>query len=479
MDKLSLCLIILFNQIPINNFILANRYSKFTRAIYLTGDILLVNASFASSYYLKFGDISIHNQPYYVILGLCFNMVWVMSTFLLKTYDIERVEQNSSVIKNILRILFFHALMIAAFIVIRKGYYYSREQLLTTYALLTVSVVAWRLVCIYFFRFYRAKGYNRRNVIIVGFSDISQRMQLFFQNNPQYGYKFCGFFDDNTQHSSIKGTIAEVQAFILTNEIDEVYFSMSDVTSEQLSNLIEFAENNLIRIKIIPNFKEVAYRNIKVDFYGAFPIFSFRQIPLDDVLNKLTKRSFDIVFSFLVIILLFSWLLLVIALLIKITSKGPIFFKQRRSGKDSEHFWCWKFRTMYTNNDKDHFRLATKNDSRITPIGKFLRKTNIDELPQFINVFLGEMTIVGPRPHAIEVDKMFASTVNKYKLRHMVKPGVTGLAQIKGLRGNDDLFMKDRIKMDMFYIENWSFLLDIKIILLTVSSMLKGNKNAF
>jgi putative colanic acid biosynthesis UDP-glucose lipid carrier transferase len=458
---------------------LANRYSKFTQTIYLTGDLLLVNLSFAVSYYLKFSDISVHNQPYYVILSLYFNIVWVAATFFLKTYYIERVEENTSIIKNILRILFMHALLVAAFIVVREGYYYSRTQLLTTYAFLTITVITWRLLCIYFFRFYRASGYNRRKVVIVGLNDTGLRMKDFFNNKSQYGYLFCGFFDDKANHTDVKGKFSDIQQYVIENEIDEIYCTMSYLKGEQLDELFRFAESYLVRIRIIPNFREIANRNYKIDFYDAYPVLSFHPIPLDDVLNIFTKRVFDIVFSLLVITLFLSWLFPIVAILIKATSKGPVFFKQKRSGKDIETFWCWKFRTMYVSNKNAHFKLATKNDSRITPIGAFLRKTSIDELPQFINILLGEMTVVGPRPHAVEVDSMFATTVNRYKLRHLVKPGLTGLAQIKGFRGNDDDLMRNRIKMDLFYIENWSLVLDIKIIILTLFSMINGDKNAF
>ncbi|NJO03450.1 MAG: undecaprenyl-phosphate glucose phosphotransferase, partial [Bacteroidia bacterium] len=190
------------------------------------------------------------------------------------------------------------------------------------------------------------------------------------------------------------------------------------------------------------------------------------------------KRFFDIVFALIVSILVLSWLIPIVALLIKLDSRGPVFFMQKRGGKDGQEFWCIKFRTMYHRNE-GKFRLATKDDCRITPVGKFLRKTSLDEFPQFINVLKGNMTIVGPRPHAIEVDKVFRKAVDKYMVRYLVKPGITGLAQIKGFRGNDDIYMKYRVRMDVFYVENWSFLLDLKIIGLTVSKMLLGDKNAF
>jgi putative colanic acid biosysnthesis UDP-glucose lipid carrier transferase len=456
------------------------RYSKFTRAIYLSGDMLLVNLSFGISYFLKFGNLSLASQPFYVILALYFNITWIASTFFLEIYHIERVEQNSEVIKNTLRILFLHALLVAAFIVIRQGYYYSREQLLFTYATLACSVTLWRFACIYFFKYYRTKGYNYRRVIVLGTGDIGQNLREFFDMHPEHGYIFMGFFSDYATHPDVKGTIADVPDFVVEHQIDEIYCSMSEVTNQQINKLIEFADNNLIHIKILPNFREIAYKNIKIDLYGSNPVLSFREIPLDDVLNKFTKRVFDIVFSLLVIVFIISWVLPIVAVLIKFTSRGPVFFKQLRSGKDNEAFWCWKFRSMYVNEDS-HIRQATRGDSRITPIGRFLRRTNIDELPQFFNVLIGNMSVVGPRPHMLRHTEEYSRSINKYMVRHFVKPGITGLAQAKGYRGDttNPMLMRNRVKVDMFYIENWSILLDLKIIALTLFSMLNGDKNAY
>ena len=454
------------------------RYSKFSRAIYLIGDVLLVNASFGLAYYLKFGDTS---QPYYDLLALYFNITWIAATFLLETYHIERVEQNTAIVKNTLRILFLHALLIAAFMVVRKGYYYSREQLLTTYAFLVIFVIAWRFACVYFFRFYRTKGYNYRRVIVLGSSEVGQSLRDFFRAHPEHGYVFLGFFCDHRWSPEVKGSIADARQFILDNEVHEVYCSLSDVQSHQINDLIAFADNNLIHVKILPNLREIAYRSVKIDLYGATPVLSFREIPLEDVLNKFTKRVFDVLFSSLVIVGVLSWLLPLVAITIKLTSRGPVFFKQLRSGKDNQSFWCWKFRSMYVN-EESHIRQASRHDSRITPVGRILRKTNVDEMPQFFNVLIGNMSVVGPRPHMLRHTEEYSRSINKYMVRHFVKPGITGLAQAKGYRGDtssNPQLMRNRVKVDMFYIENWSILLDLKIIALTLFSMLNGDKNAY
>lgn len=459
---------------------MTTRYSKFTRSIYLTGDIVLINLSFVISYLLKFYQVQEVEQDAYVILALYFNLTWVGAAFLLRIYDISRVEQNKNIILNIFRILFLHVLLLTAFIVARKGYYYSREHLLVTYLLTTVLVMAWRLACIQFFRLYRRTGYNYRNVIIIGCGEIAKELRNFFGANPQYGYRFLGFFDEHLKGGEVKGDLQDVQGYALLHEVDEIYCAKPELDNTSINELIDFAENNLIRVKLIPDFRGIHYKRINIDFYGHFPVLTFREIPLDDVLNQATKRTFDIVFSLIILLFVASWLFPLIALLVRLDSSGPVFFRQKRSGRDNEDFWCWKFRTMYVNKESNT-KQAVRNDARITRVGRFLRRTNLDELPQFFNVLLGNMSVVGPRPHMLAHTEEYSKIINKYMMRHHVKPGVTGLAQAKGYRGEtkDAQSMKNRIRVDMFYVQNWSFLLDVKIILMTINSMIKGDRNAF
>lgn len=213
--------------------------------------------------------------------------------------------------------------------------------------------------------------------------------------------------------------------------------------------------------------------------FEGIPILSFRNLPLDDIFNRVLKRLFDVLFSGLVMVFVLSWLFPILSLIILITSRGPVFFKQMRTGKGGKNFWCYKFRSMYVNEHSDNIQ-AKRGDARITPIGKFIRKTSLDEFPQFINVFLGNMSIVGPRPHMLKHTEEYSQMISKYMVRHFVKPGITGLAQIKGYRGEttDNKKMQGRVKMDIFYIENWQFILDIKIIFLTVLNIFKGEENA-
>jgi len=220
--------------------------------------------------------------------------------------------------------------------------------------------------------------------------------------------------------------------------------------------------------------------NVKFEFYDYIPIISLRNILQEESFNKVIKRAFDLVFSLIIIIGVLSWLIPLMTVIIKLDSRGPVFFVQKRNGLNYQGFNCYKFRSMELNGTAD-MELTSKNDMRITKIGRFIRKTSIDELPQFINVFLGEMSVVGPRPHMVSVANIYAAKVDKFMVRHFVKPGITGLAQTKGYRGEveKDGDIINRVKYDIFYIENWSLLLDIKIILITMYNTLRGDEKAY
>lgn len=456
-----------------------NHYSKYLRFIHLSGDIILLNIAFVSSYIYKFGAINevlLHGK--YFTLLLFFNLAWVISAFTVRVYNLNRVIHFDQIVKIILRGIATHLLLVTAFVVLLKVHYYSREHLLVFYAIFVSSLFFWRLIMNNSLKLYRKSGYNFRRVVIVGLGNGSLELSHFFKKHPEWGYKFEGFFDNETEldHSMLRGSIDELPGFVLSNAIDEIYCSLEDLSKEEVRQIIDFADNNFIRLKILPDYGGFMYRKINIDFYDNMPVMSFRRMPLDEVSNRFIKRTFDILFSIFAIIFVLSWLFPIIALIIKLTSKGPIFFKQKRSGKENEDFWCYKFRSMYVNDDSDKVQ-ATRGDKRITPIGAFIRKTSIDELPQFINVLVGDMSVVGPRPHMVRHTEEYSQIVDKYMVRHFVKPGITGLAQAKGFRGetSDNHSMKNRVRLDLIYIENWSLWFDIKIILMTIRSAVGGN----
>jgi putative colanic acid biosynthesis UDP-glucose lipid carrier transferase len=299
-----------------------------------------------------------------------------------------------------------------------------------------------------------------------------------------YGFKVLGFFDDNTILADVLpnylGTTDKIQEFANHNEIDEIYCTIPGTNSEKISDLLNFAEKHMIRFYIIPEF----YRNIKksmvLNIMESIPLLMIRTEPLQLPYNRYLKRCFDLIFSIAVLLIVFSFLYIISGALKKISSKGPILFKQKRHGQYGKIFDCYKFRTMRVNEEADQLQ-AIKDDPRTTKIGSFLRRTNLDEFPQFISVLKGDMSVVGPRPHMLIHTEQYSRLIDRYMVRHLVKPGITGWAQITGYRGETRTLeqMEGRVKRDVWYIENWSFFLDLKIIVVTIINMFKGESNAY
>ena len=328
---------------------------------------------------------------------------------------------------------------------------------------------------IYFIiKYFRSLGINYRNVMFLGETGSTEILKNIFQDRKDYGYKI---FEYGT--SDIKPT--ELVEFWKKNGIHTLFLSTENHFTENLeTEIFKLAEDHKVHVSLIPSITQSDFFLYDLGYIQTQPILSQAKYPLDYYSNFLVKRIFDIAFSILILVLLGSWLFPVIAILIKITSKGPVFFVQKRYGFHEEVFSCLKFRTMIVN-DESATKTTEENDVRITKIGRFLRKTSLDELPQFINVLKGEMSIVGPRPHMLSVDNFYKPKIGRYSLRSMVSPGITGLAQVSGLRGDYgdvEVEMKKRILADTFYVRNWSFVLDLIIILKTVLLVVGGDKNA-
>lgn len=325
-----------------------------------------------------------------------------------------------------------------------------------------------------------------KDLIIVGDGPAAEEIFQYCEDQTVRGYRFRGVFHDHALSGPLgsrqMGTIEAAKTFATQNRIDILYCALPGNFREQIMELMEFCERNTIRFRLIPSpdsFIPVVQTS-DLTFHGAVPVSRLRKEPLDRKGNRLLKRSFDILFSFLVITLVFSWLFPVLALLIKLSSKGPVFFKQTRMGEGKKKFSCYKFRSMRMNEDAD-IRQATRNDPRITRVGNFLRRSNLDEMPQFFNVLLGQMSVVGPRPHPLKLNDQFRDIIDKYMVRHFVRPGITGWAQVNGFRGETRTpeLMEKRVELDVWYVENWSFALDLKIVVKTVTNMFKKDEMAY
>ncbi|HKJ82155.1 MAG TPA: exopolysaccharide biosynthesis polyprenyl glycosylphosphotransferase, partial [Ignavibacteriaceae bacterium] len=296
--------------------------------------------------------------------------------------------------------------------------------------------------------------------------------------------------DDNKKtflNGQYLGKINELDGYLKTLKVDDIIIALPNDESDRIKEVINVCEKHTTRIKILPDYFNFISSKYKISMFGHFPIISVREDRINELHWRLLKRGFDIFVSVLLFIFVFSWLWPLIGLVIKLTSPGPVFYKQVRWGRDNRHFTTYKFRSMRTDkcgetDENGKFQQAIENDPRVTKIGKFLRKTNLDELPQFWNVLKGgEMSIVGPRPHPTPLNLESKDKVNLYMLRHLVKPGITGWAQVNGFRGETRELsqMQKRIDHDIWYIENWSFWLDLQIIGLTVWRMLRGDPNAY
>ncbi|WP_019037505.1 undecaprenyl-phosphate glucose phosphotransferase [Psychroflexus tropicus] len=404
-------------------------------------------------------------------------ITWILLSLKSNFYEVYRYTKVTRIVSLTIQQFVIFTLIVFAFF----GYFYeygrdsSRIFLYLGKAFGLIFLI--KISFYYFLKKYRKDlGGNYRVTVILGKTKRSLQLNTFFKHNPEYGYKCLKVFDLNKSENDLD-TIFE---FILKNQVDEIYCSMEELSNKKLNSIITYADNNLKVLKFLPDNKDVYSRQLNYEYYGFLPILSLRKIPLDDALNKFLKRTFDIIISLIVLIFILSWLTPLIAILIKIESKGAVFFKQKRNGLDYKEFYCYKFRSMKPNPEADLHQVR-KNDKRITKIGKFLRKTSIDELPQFYNVLLGDMSVAGPRPHMVSHTHMYAENVDKFMVRHFVKPGITGLAQVSGYRGEveTDQDIINRVKYDIFYLENWSLLMDIKIVFLTIRNAIQGEKKAY
>jgi len=318
------------------------------------------------------------------------------------------------------------------------------------------------------------------SLVVIGGDGDTEKIRTVFEQ-PELGYRYHGYFNDKKQkQSGYLGKVVDCFIYILENDIDEIYCVASQFNAKELQNLISFADNNLIKFKVVLDNKQMFSRAMSIELYGNIPVLNLREVPLDTEFARIVKRTFDILFSLMIIVFVLSWLSPLLFILIKLESKGALYFKQKRHGLKREVFWCYKFRSMVSNTQSDT-KMTTKNDARVTRIGNFLRKTSIDELPQFFNVFLGEMSVVGPRPHMVKHTNDYENSVDKYLVRHFVKPGITGLAQIKGYRGEIEkpADIQNRVRWDIFYVEKWSLSLDIDIILKTIANAVRGEAKAY
>lgn len=445
------------------------KYSGFVTPISLFLDLLIINLF---AYFLP-----IQFQFPWLFHGYL-TVSWIVIAFKTEFYIVHRYTKAPYILRLLFRQFVFFFLVLYAFIGFFKQPNISRLALAEYYLFVfgTIFIVKF-LNYILLMKFREKVKSNIVRVSVIGKNKkTNQLIEGVFRSRTEYGYEFVSQFCPKEPGFDLK----ECFDSIMQNQIDEIYCSVSELKNSELATIVNFADNNLKTLKFIPDNKNIFSKKLKFEYYDYIPVLSLRDIPLDDSINAFIKRTFDIVFSLIIILGLLSWLTPLLAILITLESKGPVFFRQTRNGIDNREFYCYKFRSMAPNKNADDIQ-ATKNDMRITKIGRFIRRTSIDELPQFYNVLFGTMSVVGPRPHMVKHTNEYAASVDKYMVRHFVKPGITGLAQVRGYRGeieteND---IQNRIKFDIFYIENWSIFLDFKIMVQTVLNAIRGEAKAY
>jgi len=409
------------------------------------------------------------------------SLFWIISSLITDFYKIKRFTTNYQIITLLFRqFIAFILGYFAYFGIFREGDIVHNQFLILTTILSTITF--FKFLSFFALKKYRKNGNNFRRVVFLGKDNTTKKFIKLFKEQKSLGYKYLGYFSNIvSKNKDYIGSFEDSFSFVQKNEVDEIYCSLTELNQEEIKELRKLTALKDIKIKLIPNSNEFYSKNQKTEYYNNnLVVLKVEKLPFDFAENKILKRIFDIVFSILICIFLLSWLIPVLWILMKFDSKGSLIFKQKREGLDSEQFVCFKFRSMKVNDNANKVH-AVKNDTRVTKLGSFLRKTSIDELPQFFNVLEGHMSVVGPRPHLKSFSKEYQKDVENYMERHQVKPGITGLAQVSGFRGEikkkEDI--QNRIRLDIFYIENWSFLLDVKIVLQTVFNVFKGEKNAY
>ena len=406
---------------------------------------------------------------------------WIISSYISGFYKVFRFTKVLRILTLLARqFLIFILGYFAYFGIFREGYIIN-NQFLILFSIL-ISITIFKFIGYFLLKKYRSLGNNYRTTIVLGYDDSSKKVIQIFQSKANLGYQFLGFFSDKEyKKSHYLGTFKDSFKYVEENTVDEIYCSLSNLTNDQIKKVNKFSNEKGIKLKLIPNSNELYSKNQNIEYYDdTLVVLNVKRLPFEFAENFYIKRVFDVFFSLIICFFLLSWLIPVLWLIVKLESKGPLIFKQKREGLNGEKFICYKFRSMRVNRYSDEIH-ATRNDIRVTKVGAFLRKTSMDELPQFINVLLGDMSIVGPRPHLESLSLEYQKNVEDYLKRHIVKPGITGLAQVSGYRGEikKKSDIKNRVRLDIFYIENWSFFLDLKIIIQTVLNVFKGEEKAY
>jgi putative colanic acid biosysnthesis UDP-glucose lipid carrier transferase len=457
------------------------RYFYLLRFTLAWTDLALVNICLFLAYYLsnKYG-VSIDKSIYLHSVIIC-NLIWIICTGICKLYADFTIHKPEFIYRATWKSLALHIALFIAYLFFNSSVDFSKQFFLTFYALLIVSFLLSRFTGTALQALLNKNFGIRKAVAILDMNQGGSKLAKYLRQ--QSSLNFIGFLDEEisvSEEGELVMTSAAKQITAAVNSgVEEVFVSIDTSRMNDMTELIKEGEKQCVRLKFVPDLTALE-TNFRFDRMGDFTILCARTEPLESIENRFKKRLFDTLISLGVIVLIFSWLYPILAIIIKLQSPGPVLFKQLRSGRDNKPFWCYKFRSMRINDESDK-RQASVDDDRITPIGRFMRRTNLDELPQFFNVLLGYMSVIGPRPHMVSHTEQYSKIIDKYMVRHFLKPGISGLAQVNGYRGEtkDPSLMEKRVEHDIWYMENWSLMLDLRIVFLTIINTFRGEENAW
>ena len=448
-----------------------NRFNVLFPVIFVACEAIIISFVSSLMHYLTFSSWSSYNT---IIV-----LFWLITVIYTKSYNIGRGVNYLNTVRLALKSIFILFSVVAIGNLFVDYYTFSIKSIFFALSIFTTSIITFRILTHFILDSYRSYGGNITNVAIFGYDKMGKNFYKTLKQNPHLGYRSNGIFSHKPKKGKINSDIPNLGSFNTFynnyNQFQEIFISTKIPFNNQ-KELIDFCDKKFIAVKLLPELVNYEFKNFFIKKFYNIPVIDVNLLPLDLWYNQLLKRIFDVFFSLFTLTFFVSWMYLIFGLIIKFQSKGPILFIQKRHGLEGKVFNCYKFRTMIQNSEEDT-KFADNNDVRLTKFGKFLRISALDEMPQFFNVLLGNMSVVGPRPHPVKLNNEFSKKINKFGKRHQFKPGITGLAQVQGFRGKiyDFYDMSSRVKLDRYYFKNWSILFDLKICTKTFFGILRAN----
>ena len=453
------------------------------RWIILAGELVALNAALLTMSYIykSMGNIT---TPHYKRLMMLMTLVYILCDMQSHYHIHDRFVRGDQLLRSTIKSIMLFVILSLMVMWVFRWPLMTIDFMLPFYGFIISFVFLYRWIVRQCIKWYRSHGHNTMSVLFVGNINIVSELYKNMESDPTNGFNIIGYFSDEPRtmvtEKNYLGKPEETLDFIKTHTLHQIFCMLPSSQNDLINAIINLCARNMVRYNHIPDSFNYQRRTMALSLMDGTPVFSLHYEPLTMIGNRIIKRTFDLIASSIFLITLFPLIYVIFGILIKLSSPGPIFFKQKRSGLNGKEFYCYKFRSMRVNINSDKLQ-ATKDDPRKTRIGEFMRRTSIDELPQFINVWLGNMSIVGPRPHMLKHTEQYKQLISSYMIRHFAKPGITGYAQVTGFRGEtSELWqMEGRIKQDIWYIEHWSFVLDLFIIWKTIYNAVHGEENAY